>query len=67
MNDPIFDALHAEIDAASNRMDAAGVPKLLRLRCDWCDATGRDLTCRTEARCVACNGRGYIVTDAVTP
>lgn len=63
MNDPIFDSIMAELDAAEARMDAAGVPpaKVLRVTCDWC---GGDGTFGVAAVCKVCNGRGYIVTDA---
>ena len=59
MNDPIFDALHAELDAAEARMDAAGVPKLLRLRCYLCHGEGWV----GSAQCVVCAGRGHVVTE----
>ena len=57
MNDPIFDALHAEIDAAEARMDAAGVPKLRQIECFVCRGAG----------CDKCNQIGTVNTDAVTP
>ena len=63
MNDPVFDLMSDLIGGAERRMDAAGVPKLLRHSCELCDGTRRDLTYRTETRCAACNGRGYIVTE----
>lgn len=61
MNDPIFDLLHAELDAAEARMDAAGVPKpTKRVRCDLCKGTGF----WDAHKCRPCNGRGFVNTDA---
>jgi DnaJ-class molecular chaperone len=63
----IFDALHSALDAGDRRMDAAGVPKIVRERCPYCAGSGlREIGVGPLAKldtCHACVGRGYIVAE----
>jgi uncharacterized protein (DUF983 family) len=64
----IFDALHQALDAGDGRMDAAGVPKIVRERCPYCGGFGERLIegwlPLERHRCTACAGNGYITVEA---
>lgn len=63
----VIDYMNGLLSDAEKRMDAAGIPKLVRERCPFCAGSGlRELGHGPLAQldtCAACTGRGYITCE----
>ncbi|MDE2022265.1 MAG: hypothetical protein KGI71_05145 [Patescibacteria group bacterium] len=46
---------------AERRMDAAGIPRVVSVPCQWCGGTGHGIC----GECKLCNATGKTITDAV--
>jgi len=61
----IFDALNAQLDAGDRRMDAAGIPKIVRQTCPQCGGSGyvpyTGLSrLRAHEFCLLCRRKGFV-------
>ena len=56
----VMDYLNSLLDDASARMDAHGIPSIVRQVCPYCDGIGRMARAWRVDDCAQCNGNGWI-------